>query len=52
MAALVPPLARLLHLTPLAWLDWIVIVALSAVPAVAGLAANFLVPPARADAAR
>ena len=32
----VPPLARLLHLTPLGAFDWVVVISLAAVPAVVG----------------
>ncbi len=35
-AAAVPPLAAILHVAPLAWTDWLVIVGLASVPAVVG----------------
>ncbi len=36
LAAATPPLAALLHLVPLSWTDWLVVVGLASVPAVVG----------------
>jgi P-type Ca2+ transporter type 2C len=41
-AALLPPLAALLHVTPLGAADWIVIISLALVPAVLGQAVHFV----------
>jgi Ca2+-transporting ATPase len=42
MAALWPPLAGLLHVTPLGTADWVVIVSLALMPAVVGQAVQFI----------
>jgi Ca2+-transporting ATPase len=48
-AALLPPLAKLLHLTSLATMDWIVIVALALAPAVIGQGVKLIRSAPRAE---